>query len=121
MVYEPDPNVRLVGPAAFNEIVIHGASILGIPEKGMDKVDAIRSAREKGVRTGVRYVDSVAKAAALRVERDGKMDLRVRMAKLPSDVNIRLSEVGVRYVSSRQGKIDVRGPAFIGIRSEVLC
>jgi O-phosphoseryl-tRNA synthetase len=120
-VYEPDPNVKLVGPAAFNEMVLHGASILGIPEKGMEKVDSIRNAREKGVRTGIRFADSVAKAAAARVEREGEMDLRVRMAKLPSDVNIRLSEVGARYVSSRQGKIDVRGPVFIGVRSESIC
>jgi O-phosphoseryl-tRNA synthetase len=120
MVYEPDPNVKLVGPAAFNEVVIHGASILGIPEKGMEKVEAVRKAREQGVRTGIRYIDSVAKAAAAKVEREGKMDLRVRMAKLPSDVNIRLSEVGARYVSGRQGKIDLRGPVFIGVRSEIL-
>jgi O-phosphoseryl-tRNA synthetase len=118
-VYEPDPNVKLVGPAAFNEVVIHGASILGIPDKGMEKVEAVRKAREQGVRTGIRYADSVAKAAAARVEREGKIDFRVRMAKLPSDVNIRLSEVGARYVSGRQGRVDLRGPVFIGVRSEV--
>ena len=117
-VFEPDPNVKLVGPAAFNEVVVLNANIIGIPEKGMEKVDAVRQAREKGIRTGIRYVDSVAKAAAAQVERDGKMELRVRMAKLPSDVNIRISDVGARYVSGKQGKVDVRGPVFIGILTE---
>jgi len=118
-VFEPDPKVKLVGPAAFNELVVYDANILGIPEKGMDGVELIRNARSKGIRTGIRYLDAVAKMAAASVERDGKMELRTRMAKLPSDINIRVSEVGVRYVSSRHGKIDVRGPAFVGVYSEV--
>jgi O-phosphoseryl-tRNA synthetase len=120
-VFEPDPNVKLVGPAAFNEIVVYSGNVLGIPEKGMENVEAINAARRKGVRTGVRYVDSIAKAAAAKIEGDGKMGLRVRMAKLPSDVNLRLSDVGARYVSSKHGKIDVRGPVFIGVYSESLC
>ena len=117
-VFEPDPNVKLVGPAAFNEVVVLNANILGIPEKGMEKFDAIRQAREKGVRTGIRYIDSVVKAAAAIIERDGKMELRVRMAKLPSDVNLKVSDVGARYVSGKQGKVDVRGPVFIGVNSQ---
>ncbi|MDI9644164.1 MAG: O-phosphoserine--tRNA ligase [Candidatus Verstraetearchaeota archaeon] len=119
-VYEPDPGVRLVGPAAFNEVVAYNANILGVPERGMENVDLVRSARSSGMRTGIRYLDAVAKMAAARIERDGAMDLRVRMVKLLSDINLRLSEVGMRYVSSRQGKIDVRGPAFIGVRSELI-
>ncbi len=119
-VFEPDPNVKLVGPAAFNELVVYDGNILGIPEEGMEGVELIRNARSKGIRTGVRYLDAVAKMAAARVERDGRMEVRTRMAKLPSDINIRVSDVGVRYVSSRHGKIDVRGPAFVGVYSEVV-
>ncbi len=117
-VFEPDPNVRLVGPAAFNEIMVLNATILGIPEKGMDKVDLIKEAREKGIKTGIRYLDAVAKAAATRIEREGKTEIRVRMAKLPSDINLKVSDVGIRFISSRQGKVDVRGPVFIGVHSE---
>jgi O-phosphoseryl-tRNA synthetase len=120
-VFEPDPNVHLVGPAGFNEVVVFNANVIGIPQKGMEKVELVVKAREMGVRTGIRYVDSVAKAAAARVESEGNMELRVRMAKLPSDVNLKLSNVGTRYVSSRQGKVDVRGPVFIGVRAEAVC
>ncbi|MDD1766752.1 MAG: hypothetical protein LUQ00_02420, partial [Candidatus Methanomethyliaceae archaeon] len=118
-VFEPDPNVKLVGPAAFNSIVVLNASILGIPEKGMDKVDLIKDAREKGIKTGIRYLEAVAKAAAAGIERDGKTEIRVRMAKLPSDINLKVSEVGIRFISSRQGKVDVRGPVFVGVHSEI--
>jgi O-phosphoseryl-tRNA synthetase len=118
-VFEPDPNVKLVGPAAFNEVVVLNANILGIPEKGMEKVEIVREAMEKGVRTGIRYLDAVAKAAAAKIEREGRAEIRVRMAKLPSDINLKVSDVGIRFVSSRQGKIDVRGPVFIGVYSEI--
>lgn len=117
-VFEPDPKVKLIGPAAFNELVVYDGNILGIPEKGMDNVDLIKNARTKGIRTGTRYIDAVAKLAAARIERDGKAEVRTRMAKLPSDLNIKVSDVGVRYVSSKHGKIDVRGPTFVGVYSE---
>lgn len=120
-VFEPDPNVKLVGPAAFNQITVFNANILGIPEGGMEKSEMIAQARDKGVKTGIRYVDSVAKAAAARVEKEGKMEMRVRIAKLPSDVNLKLSEVGARYISSSRGKVDVRGPVFIGVYSDSTC
>jgi O-phosphoseryl-tRNA synthetase len=118
-VFEPDPNVKLVGPASFNEVVVLNANILGIPEKGMEKIDIIKEAREKGIRTGIRYLDAVAKAAAARIEKEGEMEVRVRMAKLPSDINLKVSDVGIRFVSSKQGKIDIRGPVFIGVHSEI--
>ena len=120
-VFEPDPKVKLVGPAAFNEITVFDSNVMGIPEKGMEKSELIVQAREKGIKTGIRYVDSVAKAAAARIEREGKMELRVRMAKLPSDVNLKLSEVGARYVSGRRGRVDVRGPVFIGVYADSTC
>ena len=41
------------------------------------------------------------------------------MAKLPSDINLKVSEVGIRFISSRQGKVDVRGPVFVGVHSEI--
>lgn len=118
-VFEPDPNVKLVGPAAFNEVVVYNANILGVPERGMEKVSLVEEAREKGVRTGIRYVDAIAKAAAARVEREGEVEMRVRMAKLLSDINLRLTDVGMRYITSKGGKIDVRGPVFVGVYSRV--
>ncbi|MBC7112973.1 MAG: O-phosphoserine--tRNA ligase [Candidatus Methanomethyliales bacterium] len=119
-VFEPDPNVKLVGPAAFNEVVVYNANILGVPEKGMEKVKIVEEAKEKGVRTGIRYVDAIAKAAAARVEREGEVEMRVRMAKLLSDINLRLTDVGMRYITSKGGKIDVRGPVFVGVYSKVV-
>ena len=118
-VFEPDPKVKLVGPAAFNELIVYNANILGVPEKGMENVELVRDARSKGIRTGIRYADALAKMAAARIEAEGRIEIRTRMAKLPSDINIRISDVGIRYVSSRQGKVDLRGPTFVGVASEI--
>ncbi|MCX8170258.1 MAG: hypothetical protein N3D72_04125, partial [Candidatus Methanomethyliaceae archaeon] len=119
-VFERDPGEKLVGPAAFNEIVVYNANILGIPEKGLENIILVKEARERGIKTGIRYLDAIAKAAAARIERDGNMEIRVRMVKLLSDINLMLTDVGMRYITSKRGKIDVRGPVFIGISSKVV-
>ncbi|MDH5807207.1 MAG: O-phosphoserine--tRNA ligase [Candidatus Verstraetearchaeota archaeon] len=119
-VFEYDPNEKLVGPAAFNEIIVYNANILGIPEKGLDNVNLVKEAREKGIRTGIRYLDAIAKAAAAKIEKEGNVEMRIRIAKLLSDINLMLTDVGKRYITSKNGKIDVRGPVFIGISSKVL-
>ncbi|MCX8170136.1 MAG: O-phosphoserine--tRNA ligase, partial [Candidatus Methanomethyliaceae archaeon] len=98
-VFERDPGEKLVGPATFNEIFVYNANILGIPEKGLENIILVKEARERGIRTGIRYLDAIAKAAAARIERDGNMEIRVRMVKLLSDINLMLTDVGMRYIT----------------------
>ncbi|HDI46637.1 MAG TPA: O-phosphoserine--tRNA ligase [Candidatus Methanomethylia archaeon] len=123
-VYEHDPGVKLVGPAAFNVIYVYDGNILGIPPKGLEEIPLVREAREKGVSTGIRYLDAVAAYAAALIEDaalkgEPQVDLRVRIAKRPSDVNIRIAEIAERYVTGRNRRIDVRGPVFIGVRAKL--
>ena len=47
------------------------------------------------------------------------IDIRVGMAKLASDVNIRVSEVAQHYITSNKKRIIVKGPVFIGIKSSI--
>ncbi|NLX48621.1 MAG: hypothetical protein GXY82_01855, partial [Methanospirillum sp.] len=44
----------------------------------------------------------------------------VKMAKLPSDVNLRIAEHAMRSITDTKKKVDVRGPVFVTIRSEVV-
>ena len=121
-VYEPDPNTKLLGPAALNTVYAYDGNLLGIPAKGLDHIAIVKEAREKGVSTKIRYLEAVASQAAAQAEnmvaakRSGEYSLRVKMAKLPSDVNIKVGEVAERYITSAKKKIDVRGPVFIGIK-----
>jgi O-phosphoseryl-tRNA synthetase len=122
-VYEPDPNTKLLGPAALNTIYAYDGNLLGIPERGMEHVTIVKEAREKGITTNIRYLEAVASQAASQIEKmlykeqTDDFSLRVRMAKLPSDINIRISDVAERYITGKKKKIDIRGPVFIGIRA----
>ncbi|NHV45017.1 MAG: O-phosphoserine--tRNA ligase [Candidatus Verstraetearchaeota archaeon] len=117
-VFERDPNVKLVGPAAFNEVYVYNGNIIGVPEKGLEEIEIIKEARKKGIRTGIRYLDAIAKAAAARIEKYGEIEMRVKMVKQLSDINLSLSDVALRYITSKRGRIDIRGPVFIGIYSK---
>ncbi len=70
------------------------------------------------------YLDAVASLAAARVEEaaesgEEEVDVRVKIAKLPSNVNVRISEVARRYIADKKRKIDVAGLVFIGVRAEI--
>jgi O-phosphoseryl-tRNA synthetase len=41
------------------------------------------------------------------------------MAKNPSDVNVKVSDVARRFIMSNNKKIEVTGPVFIGVRAEI--
>jgi len=123
-VYETDRGARLLGPAARNLIYVYDGNVLGIPEKGMEDVAIVKKARERGIPTRLGYLDAVASFAAAKVEEaveSGKeaVDIRVRIAKRPGDVNIVIGDVARRYVTGKKKKIDVAGPVFIGVRAEI--
>ncbi len=124
-VYETDVGTKLLGPAARNQIYINNGNILGIPEKGMETVQAVKEAHEKGVSVRFSYLDAVASLAAAKIEEAIQLgrkvvDIRVKMAKHPSDVNIKVSDVARRYITSQKKKIEVVGPVFIGVRAKIV-
>ncbi|RLF20876.1 MAG: O-phosphoserine--tRNA ligase [Thermoprotei archaeon] len=122
--YERDPGVKLAGPAAFNEIVVYDGNIIGVPPTQVVESKIVEEARAKGFKTGIRYVDGFAVMAAAKVEAAclcgcGEVDLRVRIAKLPSDVNIEISDVARRFISENKKLIDVRGPVFLAVKAKI--
>jgi len=124
-LYENEKGVRLLGSAAKNLICVHDGNIVGIPPKGMDEIEIISEAREKGVSTGIRYIDSIASLAVAKIEeavrtRRKKVNLRVRLARRPSDINIKIGEPARRYITNQKKRIEVSGPVFVGIRAEII-
>lgn len=126
-VYETDVGTKLLGPAARNHIYIYGGNILGIPESYLERVTIMRKtkkAREKGVSAGFSYLDAVASLAAAKIEEATRLGrksvkVRVRMAKHPSDVNVKVGNVARRFITSNKKKIEITGPVFIGVRAEI--
>ena len=77
----------------------------------------------EGAPTGISYLDAASSLAAARIEaaaRCGKPEtVQVKMAKLPSDINIRVAGYAMRAITDNKKKIDVRGPVFLTVRSEL--
>jgi len=118
VVEETESNAKLCGPACANEIFVHEGSILGVPDT--EKWKAVRT---NGVSTGITYLRAVAGLAAARIEeaaRCGKAThVQVKMAKLPSDINLKIEDFVMRAITDGNKKVDVRGPVFLAVRSVV--
>ncbi len=117
-VEEPESNAKLCGPACANEIFVHDGSILGVPD-----AEKWKQVRTVGVSTGITYLSAVAALAAARIEEAARCRnstvVQVKMAKLPSDINLKIDEFAMRSVTDSNKKVDVRGPVFLSVRSTV--
>jgi len=123
-VYETESGTRLLGPASLNSVYVYDGNILGVPEKDMDDRPIMRKAREKGLSVGFHLLSATASLAAAKIEEAvelgrNNVDIRITMAKHPSDVNIKISDVARRYITGRKKMIKINGPLFIGIRAEI--
>jgi len=116
IVEEEEENSHLCGPAAFNEIYVEDGKILGVPD-----TEKFAKVRENGAATGISYLEAAANLAAARIEEaacSGEgTHVQVKMAKIPSDVNIKIENHVMRTITDNNKKIDVRGPVFISVQS----
>jgi O-phosphoseryl-tRNA synthetase len=118
-VVEPEENTKLCGPAAMNEIVVFKQNVLGIP-----RTSRWEDAFQEGVTTGIRYIDAFAEAAAAEIEAAtlaGKeSETRARIVRSPADINIRIDPALERYITSYKHKMDLRGPVFTTVKSQIV-
>ncbi|MHC1585195.1 MAG: O-phosphoserine--tRNA ligase [Candidatus Syntropharchaeia archaeon] len=117
-IVEPEENTKLCGPAYLNEIVVYGGDVLGIPRS--EKWEKVF---EEGTNTGIRFIDGFAALSAYEIEKatmEGKdCEIRSRIIKSPGDINVIVDPVALRYITSKNKKIDVRGPLFTTVRSRI--
>ena len=118
VVEETESNAKLCGPACANEIFVHEGSVLGVPD-----AEKWKQVRTEGAPTGLSYLSAVSALAAARIEeaaRCGKgTTVQVKMAKLPSDINLKIDEYAMRFITDNKKKVDVRGPVFLSISSTI--
>ena len=124
-VVEPEKGTKLLGPAAWNEIYVYQGNIVGVPTQKEVDDELSRNALKKGVNTGISYMEGVAAQAAYRTEEmvisgSESMKMRTTIAKAPSDINLMLDKVALRYITSNNREIDIRGPIFCTITSKLL-
>jgi len=123
-VVEPESGTKLIGPAGFNEIYVYDGNVIGVPPKGWEKDEFLNTVREKGVSTGIRYIDAFAALAAHEIEqavreRKHRVKIRVRNVRLLSDINLAIDEAALRYITGNEKRIDVRGPVFTTVIAEI--
>jgi len=144
-IIEPEEGTKLLGPASWNRIYIYDGNIVGVPHPttfnglhsledvaedilgnlGKEIVDDLAiQALKKGVPTRISYLEGVAAQAAYRMEEmvvsgEEQITLRTTIAKSPSDVNLKLDKVAMRYITSKNKVIDIRGPIFCTITGEI--
>lgn len=121
-VVEPEENTKLCGPAYLNEIVVHKGNILGIPY-----TEKWKSKFEIGIRTGIRFIDAFAALASANIEKfthevdkhkDKSCKIRIRIVKVPSEINIKIDPIAHKYITDNKKKIDIRGPVFTTVKVE---
>jgi O-phosphoseryl-tRNA synthetase len=117
-VEENESNAKLLGPAGMNEIFVHEGNVLGVPD-----TEKWQKVRNEGISAGITFIAASAHLAAARIEEAASCGkgttLQVKIAKLPSDLNLKVAEYAMRYITDNKKKIDVRGPVFLTVRSEV--
>ncbi|MEE8168753.1 MAG: O-phosphoserine--tRNA ligase [Candidatus Hydrothermarchaeales archaeon] len=114
---EAETGQRLLGPAALNEVYVYDGNVYGISKENEE-------VKEKGVPTGIKYLDAFASLAASSIEEavdEGKNEVSVRVkgVKLPSDINLRIGEPAMRYITGSNKRIDVRGPVFLSVAARI--
>ncbi len=123
-IYEGERGAKLLGAASKNQIFVYDGNVYGVPLEGMENSELVNTVRSRGVPTGLDYLGGVASLAAYRIEEavrrgEGEVNIRVRMARSPRDVNIRISDVARRYITGARKKINIAGPVFLGVRAEI--
>ncbi len=127
-VIEPEKGTKLLGPAAWNQIYVYQGNIVGIPpqdpeEKIKDHLTSKTAA--EGLSTNIKYMDGVAAQAAYKIEElvacgDESLKFRTTISRYISDVNLKLNEIALNYITGENKVIDVRGPIFCTITCEEL-
>jgi O-phosphoseryl-tRNA synthetase len=116
-VVEPESGTKLGGPAGFHEVYVYDGNIVGLPPKGWKADEFLDKVRERGVSTGIKFIDAFSALAASEIEKASEkgerhVKIRVRNVKLPSDINIVIDRVAQNYITSRNKRVDIRGPVF---------
>jgi O-phosphoseryl-tRNA synthetase len=114
-IWEKDEGVSLLGPAALNKIWVKDGSIIGLPG---DKI------LENAIDTNKTYLEAIASYMAYMVEKlayQNKQQFihRVKICYRASEINLTVDELIMQYIHSKQNKVDIRGPIFVGLTYKV--
>jgi O-phosphoseryl-tRNA synthetase len=115
-VLKKEKGNKLCGPAALNEIVVKNGDIYGVqnPEQNQDLAGATK--------TDIDYLNAFSNYVGREIEKrieDGNLEdfteIKAGIIKDMEDINLQLDGRAVRFISSNNKKIDVKGPMFVQV------
>ena len=117
--FEPDKDETLLGSAALNKVIVYNGNVYGLPDKGLNEEAVL--IRKKGVKTNITFLKGIINSFVKQLENtiinNGKeLELRVRMVKRASELNINIKRAAKYYITSKKAVISLKGPVFIGIK-----
>lgn len=115
-LWEYDEGVKLVGPAALNKVWVKDGNIYGL-----DYTKKL----EEGIDSGKSYLEGIASQVSYDIERlleqnKTSYEYRLKICYRASEVNLEINDKILEYIHSKQKKIDIRGPVFIGVSFNVI-
>ncbi|MEE8357959.1 MAG: O-phosphoserine--tRNA ligase [Candidatus Hydrothermarchaeales archaeon] len=116
---EVEDKTKLLGPAAFNNIYVNNGNIYGVSEEKIPE-DIMKN----GTNAGMTYIEGIANLAACNIERavrerEKKSITKVKIARNLNDINLRLDSAALRYITTNNKNIDIRGPVFMTIEARI--
>jgi O-phosphoseryl-tRNA synthetase len=84
----------------------------------------VQGVRANGAPTEISYLMAAANLAAARIEEAARVGegavVQTKMVKIPSDINLKVPDWTMRYLTDNKKKVDLRGPVFLTVRAEII-
>lgn len=128
-VVEEEKNTKLLGPACLNEIYAFEGSIYGISHENSFK--GTENIKNKGIKANFDFLDAISSYFAAKTEdlvlqsqnkdKGNKIyKWQIKMAKTPTDINIKVSQQANKFITSNNKEIMLKGPIFMSVVVEFL-
>ena len=120
-ILEKERGTKLCGPSLFNEIIVNNGNIYGVVNNDKYKF----MFENESSRSNITYLSAISEFVACDLEKILSLNIssyewKFKMIKNLSDINLNLSSIGLKYITSNNKKIDVRGPLFITINAKII-
>lgn len=122
-VFSWDRGKAMLSLAAMNEVFVHEGSIYGLPRDRGALGDKFASIYERGVNTGLRFLDLiilgyVAEAERRSANRQSKaFEERWKIAKHPVEINLDVPDDVADFIRTSKKAVKIGGPLFFGLRT----
>ncbi|HME56600.1 MAG TPA: O-phosphoserine--tRNA ligase [Candidatus Lokiarchaeia archaeon] len=115
-LWQNEAGVKLAGKAIYNEIVIKDGEITCYESSASDPPDGAEI-------TGIKFVDGIANEIAWQVEQlarsdDAERTCQYKLVKKASDINVIIDPAVMRFVTDKQRKVKINGPAFVNVTAK---